>query len=518
MTTQNDNAVQQAQQQPPVDENTIIAERRAKLAAIRAQGVAFPNDFRPEHKAADLHAQYDALDNEALEANPIKVSIAGRMMLKRVMGKASFATIQDASGARADGRIQLYITNDVTGEAAHGAFKHYDLGDILGAEGLLFKTKTGELSVKVTALRLITKSLRPLPDKFHGLSDQETKYRQRYVDLIMSEETRRTFKARTAAMSSIRRFMEKNDFMEVETPMLHTIPGGAAAKPFITHHNALDMQMFMRIAPELYLKRLVVGGFERVFEVNRNFRNEGVSPRHNPEFTMMEFYAAYVDYQWLMSFTEQVIRQAAIDAHGTATLIYQGRELDLAKPFQRLTITGAIKKYAPEYTDAQLADIDFLRTVLKKFGVKTDQAPLANAGIGALQLALFEETAESQLWEPTYIIDYPIEVSPLARASDTVAGITERFELFITGREIANGFSELNDAEDQAARFQAQVAAKDAGDEEAMYYDADYIRALEYGMPPAGGCGIGIDRLMMLITDSPNIRDVILFPHLRRED
>jgi len=516
MTTQNDNAAQP--QQPPVDENAIIAERRAKLGAIREQGIAFPNDFRPEHNAAALHAQYDELDNEALEANPVKVSIAGRMMLKRVMGKASFATLQDASGLRADGRMQLYVTNDVTGEAAHAAFKHYDLGDILGAEGTLFKTKTGELSVKVTGLRLITKSLRPLPDKFHGLSDQETKYRQRYVDLIMSEETRRTFKARTAAMSSIRRFMEKNDFMEVETPMLHTIPGGAAAKPFITHHNALDMQMFLRIAPELYLKRLVVGGFNRVFEVNRNFRNEGVSPRHNPEFTMMEFYAAYVDYQWLMTFTEQVIRQAAIDAHGTATLTYQGRELDLAKPFQRLTITGAIKKYAPEYTDEQLGDIDFLRTALKKFGVKTDQAPLAKAGIGALQLALFEETAESQLWEPTYIVDYPVEVSPLARASDTVAGITERFELFITGREIANGFSELNDAEDQAARFQAQVAAKDAGDEEAMYYDADYIRALEYGMPPAGGCGIGIDRLMMLITDSPNIRDVILFPHLRRED
>lgn len=517
MTTTNDTAAQQSSQ-TPTDENTIIAERRAKLGTIRAQGVAFPNDFRPGDKAADLHTQYGNLDNDALEANPVTVCVAGRMMLKRVMGKASFATLQDASGARADGRMQLYITNDVTGEAAHGAFKHYDLGDILGAEGTLFKTKTGELSVKVSALRLITKSLRPLPDKFHGLSDQETKYRQRYVDLIMSEETRRTFKARTAAMSSIRRFMEKNDFMEVETPMLHAIPGGAAAKPFITHHNALDMQMFMRIAPELYLKRLVVGGFERVFEINRNFRNEGVSPRHNPEFTMMEFYAAYVDYQWLMTFTEQVIRQAAIDAHGTATLTYQGRELDLSQPFSRLTITGAIKKYAPEYTDAQLTDIDFLRSALKKFGVKTDQAPLATAGIGALQLALFEETAESQLWEPTYIIDYPVEVSPLARASDTVPGITERFELFITGREIANGFSELNDAEDQAARFQAQVAAKDAGDEEAMYFDADYIRALEYGMPPAGGCGIGIDRLMMLITDSPNIRDVILFPHLRRED
>jgi lysyl-tRNA synthetase class 2 len=508
MTTHNETGI------PAQDENSIIAERRAKLAAIREQGVAFPNDFRPQHKAAELHAQYGEMDNLSLEAQPVKVVIAGRMMLKRVMGKASFATIQDASGPKADGRIQLYIANDVAGEEAHAAFKHYDLGDILGAEGILFKTKVGELSIKVTSLRLLTKSLRPLPDKFHGLSDQETKYRQRYVDLIMSEETRRTFKARTAAMSSMRRFMSEHGFMEVETPMLHAIPGGAAAKPFVTHHNALDMEMFLRIAPELYLKRLVVGGFDRVFEVNRNFRNEGVSPRHNPEFTMMEFYAAYVDYRWLMDFTEAVIRQAAIDAHGTACLNYQGRELDLSKPFHRMTIVQAINKFAPRYTEAQLQDAKFLRAELKKFGVD----PVATAGLGALQLALFEETAEAQLWEPTYIIDYPVEVSPLARASDTVPGITERFELFITGREIANGFSELNDAEDQAARFQAQVAAKDAGDEEAMYYDADYIRALEYGMPPTGGCGIGIDRLMMLITDSPNIRDVILFPHLRRED
>lgn len=514
MTTQNDNATP-AQAD---DEHTIIAERRAKLGAIRAQGVAFPNDFRPLHKSAELHTQYDGCDHAMLETSPIKVCVAGRMMLKRVMGKASFATVQDASGKLADGRIQLYITNDITGSAAHAAFKHYDLGDIIGAEGQLFKTKTGELSIKVERLRLLTKSLRALPDKFHGLSDQETKYRQRYVDLIMNEATRRTFKARTAAISSIRHFMEQHDFMEVETPMLHPIPGGAAAQPFITHHNALDMRMFLRIAPELYLKRLVVGGFERVFEINRNFRNEGVSPRHNPEFTMMEFYAAYVDYQWLMNFTEQVIRQAAIDALGSATLTYQGRPLDLAQAFQRLTILEAIKKYAPEYTDAPLQDSVFVRAELKKYGVKADQAPLAHAGIGALQLALFEETAEAHLWEPTYIIDYPIEVSPLARASDTVPGITERFELFISGREIANGFSELNDAEDQATRFQAQVAAKEAGDAEAMYYDADYIRALEYGMPPTGGCGIGIDRLMMLLTDAPNIRDVILFPHLRRED
>ncbi|MEO8170198.1 MAG: lysine--tRNA ligase [Oxalobacteraceae bacterium] len=498
----------------PLDENSIISERRSKLAAIRTQGIAFPNDFRPQHKAAALRTQYGAVESEALIAEQVTVVVAGRMMFKRVMGKASFATIQDASGPKADGRIQLYISNEITGDAAHQAFKHYDLGDILGAEGTLFQTKTGELSIKVTSLRLLTKSLRPLPDKYHGLSDQETKYRQRYVDLIMNEETRRTFKARTATVSSIRRFMEKNDFMEVETPMLHTIPGGATAKPFITHHNALDMQMFLRIAPELYLKRLVVGGFDRVFEVNRNFRNEGVSPRHNPEFTMMEFYAAYVDYLWLMDFTEAVIRQAAIDAHGTALLTYQGRELDLSKPFHRLTIIGAINKYAPHYSNEQLHDADFLSKELAKFGVK----PHVISGLGALQLALFEETAEVQLWEPTYIVDYPVEVSPLARASDTQPDITERFELFIVGREIANGFSELNDAEDQAARFHAQVAAKDAGDEEAMYYDADFIRALEYGLPPTGGCGIGIDRLIMLITDSPNIRDVILFPHLRRED
>ena len=497
------------------EEHSVFTERRAKLAALRLSGNAYPNDFKPQHSCAELQEQYGSLNREQLEPMEVQVSLGGRMMLKREAGKkAAFATIQDASGLKADGRIQLYITLDKTGEAAMEAFRHYDLGDILGVSGVLFKTKTDELTVKVTELRLLAKSLRPLPDKFHGLANQELKYRQRYVDLIMSEETRRTFKARTAAMSSMRRFMEDNGFMEVETPMLHAIPGGAAAKPFITHHNALDMQMYLRIAPELYLKRLVVGGFERVFEVNRNFRNEGVSPRHNPEFTMMEFYAAYTDYQWIMNFTEQIIRKAAIDAHGTATLTYQERELDLSKPFERLTIVGAINKYAPGYTEAQLQDAAFITQELAKFGVK----PFATSGLGALQLALFEETAEAQLWNPTFIIDYPVEVSPLARASDLHAGITERFELFMTGREIANGFSELNDPEDQAARFKAQVEAKEAGDEEAMYYDADYIRALEYGMPPTGGCGIGIDRLMMLITDSPNIRDVILFPHLRRED
>ena len=487
---------------PLQDENSIMAERRAKLAALRQEGIAYPNDFHPTHKAASLHEQYDDQSNETLEPAAVHVCVAGRMMLKRVMGKASFATLMDASGPRADGRIQLFISNDTIGKEAHDAFKHYDIGDILGAEGTLFKTKTGELTI------------RPLPDKFHGLSDQEIKYRQRYVDLIMNDETRRTFKARTAAIASIRRFMGENGFMEVETPMLHPIPGGAAAKPFITYHNALDMQMFMRIAPELYLKRLLVGGFDRVFELNRNFRNEGVSPRHNPEFTMMEFYAAYADYKWLMDFTETVIRQAVIDTYGTPVITYQGRELDFSKPFHRLTILEAISKYAPQYTREQLNDAEFMKAELKKFGVEL----LPTSGIGAMQLALFEETAEAKLWEPTYIIDYPVEVSPLARASDTRPDITERFELFMVGREIANGFSELNDPEDQSARFMKQVEAKDAGDEEAMYYDSDYIRALEYGMPPAGGCGIGIDRLVMLLTDSPNIRDVILFPHMRREE
>ncbi|WGS40777.1 lysine--tRNA ligase [Burkholderia sp. JSH-S8] len=503
------------QTQPAVaaDENQIIAERREKLRALREQGVAYPNDFQPTHHAAELQARFADSDKAALEANPVEVAVAGRMMLKRVMGKASFATVQDGSG-----QIQFFVTPNDIGAETYDAFKKWDLGDIVAARGVLFRTNKGELSVQCKELRLLSKALRPLPDKFHGLADQEMRYRQRYVDLIVTPETRDTFRARTKTITSIRNFMSNADFMEVETPMLHPIPGGAAAKPFVTHHNALDMQMFLRIAPELYLKRLIVGGFERVFEINRNFRNEGVSPRHNPEFTMMEFYAAYTDYRWLMDFTEQLIRQAAIDALGTATIQYQGRELDLAKPFHRLTITQAIQKYAPQYTDGQLSDDAFLRNELTSFGVDVRQPAFLNAGIGALQLALFEETAEAQLWEPTYIIDYPVEVSPLARASDTVPGITERFELFMTGREIANGFSELNDPEDQAARFKKQVEQKDAGDEEAMFFDADYIRALEYGMPPTGGCGIGIDRLVMLLTDSPTIRDVLLFPHLRRED
>ncbi len=497
----------------PPDENQLISERRAKLAELHANGIAFPNDFVPTHRAFALHDAHDTRETASFDNETEQVSVAGRMMLKRVMGKASFASVKDGSGT-----MQLYVSTDAVGAEIYAAFKHWDLGDIIAATGTLFKTRTGELTLKATSIRLLTKSLRPLPDKFHGLADQEVKYRQRYVDLIMSDDTRRTFVARSQAIAAIRDFMTAHDFLEVETPMLHPIPGGAAARPFATHHNALDMQMFLRIAPELYLKRLIVGGFERVFEINRSFRNEGVSPRHNPEFTMLEFYAAYADYRWLMDFTEALIRDAAMRACGSATLSYQGKPLDLAKPFDRLTITGAIQRHFPDYRDEDLASADYLRTELKKKGAAIDQPPLRNAGVGALQLALFEETAESLLWEPTFIVDYPVEVSPLARASDTRQGITERFELFITGREFANGFSELNDAEDQAARFRSQVEAKEAGDEEAMYYDADYIRALEYGMPPTGGCGIGIDRLVMLLTDSPNIRDVILFPHMRKED
>ena len=494
---------------PPLDENKLIAERREKLAAIRAKGgVAFPNDFKPANRAADLAEKYGKLTNEELEPQNVQVSVGGRMMLKRVQGKGGFCNLQDATG-----RIQLHVKIDLVGEDTYDQFKHWDLGDILAAEGTLFITRAGELTVRVTTLRLLTKSLRPLPDKFHGMTDQEVKYRQRYVDLITDEAARKRFRARSEALGSIRAFMIANGFMEVETPMLHPIPGGANAKPFVTHHNALDQAMYLRIAPELYLKRLIVGGFERVFEINRSFRNEGISVRHNPEFTMMEFYAAYWNHHDLMDFTEQVLRHAAIAATGSAALTYAGKEVHLDKPFARLTVRDSLVEHCG-LTPAQTEDEDLLRARIVAAGEK---AP-AHWTLAELQFGLFEAEVEARLWQPTFIIDYPVEVSPLARASDTDPAITERFELFITGREIANGFSELNDPEDQAERFRKQVEQKDAGDEEAMFYDADYIRALEYGMPPTGGCGIGIDRLVMLLTDSPNIRDVILFPHLRRED
>ena len=497
------------------DENKLIAERREKLKSLReaqqqGKGVAFPNDFKPAHRAAALIAAHGDKEAEALEAEAAQVSVAGRMMLKRVMGKASFATIQDATG-----RIQAYITRDAVGEEIYADFKKWDLGDIIAVEGTLMKTKTGELSIKAVKIRMLTKSLRPMPDKFHGMADLEQKVRQRYVDLMTDEDARKRFVARSKAVAGIRDFMVEHGFLEVETPMLHPIPGGANAKPFITHHNALDQEMYLRIAPELYLKRLIVGGFERVFEINRNFRNEGISVRHNPEFTMMEFYAAYWNYRDLMDYTEALIRDAATKAVGTLQLTYGGKPVDLEAPFERLTIVEAIVKY----TDAgeNVGNREWLTNALKKLGMKEEKDKLSTRTLASLQVLYFEEVVEEKLWNPTFIMEHPTEISPLARANDERPEVTERFELYITGREFGNGFSELNDAEDQAARFNAQVAAKDGGDDEAMYFDHDFVRALEYGLPPTGGCGIGIDRLMMLLTDSASIRDVILFPALRRE-
>lgn len=491
-----------------LDENQIMALRREKLTQLRHTQIAYPNDFRRSAFADDLHQQYDALDKETLAEKAIFVKVAGRMMLQRVMGKASFATITDMSGS-----IQLYLNKQGVGEETLESFKHWDLGDIIGAEGELFKTNHGELSVRVSHIRLLSKSLRPMPAKHHGLSDQEQKYRRRYADLIANPDSRKVFIQRSHIIQTMRKVMVEERYLEVETPMMHPIPGGATAKPFVTHHNALDMPLYLRIAPELYLKKLVIGGLERVFEINRSFRNEGMSTRHNPEFTMMEFYEAYGDYQRMMEMTEKIIQTCAQTTCSGSLIEYNGKTVDLSTPFERLTILEAIKKYNPHYTDAQLNDVQWLKDEIKKQGGKLPPAE----GTGSLQLTLFEECAEKQLWNPTFIIDYPIEVSPLARASDSKQGLTERFELFIVGRELANGYSELNDPEDQAARFQAQVAQKDAGDDEAMHYDADYIRAMEYGLPPTGGCGIGIDRLVMLLTNAQSIRDVILFPQMRPE-
>jgi lysyl-tRNA synthetase, class II len=493
---------------PASDENQIIAERRDKLSALRTQGQAYPNDFRRDALAGDLHAQYDGSSNEELEPRNIRVAVAGRMMLKRVMGKACFATLQDMSG-----RIQLYVTMDGVGAQRLDAFKHWDLGDIVAATGTLFKTKTGELSVRCDSIRLLSKALRPLPEKFHGLTDQEQKYRQRYVDLITNPASRDVFVKRSQIVQAIREFFVERGYLEVETPMMHSIPGGAAARPFSTHHNALDMTLFLRIAPELYLKRLVVGGLEKVFEINRNFRNEGISTRHNPEFTMLEFYEAYRDYRYLMDLTEELVRTVAQRVLGTTSINYQGQAIDLGATFDRLTMAEAIHKYNPHYPLGELAKPEYLRVALAPFDVEV----FPTDGVGLLQLKLYEATTEDKLVQPTFIVAHPTDVSPLARASDTDPTVTDRFELVIMGREIANGFSELNDPEDQAARFAAQAKAKEAGDEEAMFYDADYLRALEYGLPPTAGEGIGIDRLVMLLTDSPSIRDVILFPQLKPE-
>ena len=488
------------------DENKLIAERRAKLAALRAQGPAFPNDFRRDALAGELHASFGERSGEWLDANPTHVTVGGRLMFKRVMGKASFGKIADRTG-----QIQLYLQQEALG-AAYEAFKGWDVGDLVGASGALFRTRTGELSVRVDAVRLLVKSLRPLPEKWHGLADTETRYRRRYVDLIVGEASRNVFRTRARLVRYLRDFLDALDFLEVETPMMQPIPGGASARPFRTHHNALDLDMYLRVAPELYLKRLIVGGLERVYEINRNFRNEGLSTQHNPEFTMLELYLAYAGYRDLMDWIEKATRGLAEALHGSQPLTYQGRAYDLGKPFRRLTLEQAIIEHGAGIDPLSLRDLTYLRKRCEQHGIKVERED----GPGKLQVALFEKT-ESALLDPTFVYGYPVEVSPLSRPNDADPFIADRFEFFLAGREIANGFSELNDPEEQAARFRAQAARKDQGDEEAMFYDADYVRALEYGMPPAAGLGVGIDRLVMFFTDSPSIRDVILFPHMRPE-
>lgn len=489
-----------------LDESDVFQIRKQKLTQLRTDGFNFPNQFRPEHVALDLLTQYSEIEKENLAQQHIKAVVAGRIVLRRVMGKASFFHIQDVSG-----RIQIYIRSNDLPEL-YEQFKHWDLGDIVGVKGELFKTNTGELTVVAEHVELLTKSLRPLPDKFHGLADQEVKYRKRYVDLIANEQSRNTFLIRSRVVQAFRQFMDKNQFLEVETPMMHPIPGGAVARPFVTHHNTLDMTMYLRIAPELYLKRLVVGGFDRVYEINRNFRNEGISTRHNPEFTMVEFYQAYADYHDLMNFTETMFHYLCDTVLGTRQLEYQGQQIDFNQPFTRMTVREAILAHHSEMNPEQLEDIDACRALLKRFGLAYKETD----GLGKLQMIIFEERVEHLLIQPTFVTAYPTEISPLARRSDADPEVTDRFELFIVGRELANGFSELNDAEDQAKRFQMQVEEKEAGDLEAMHFDSDYIEALEYGLPPTAGEGIGIDRLVMIFTNSPSIRDVILFPQLRQ--
>lgn len=489
-----------------LSDNEIIALRRQKLSQLREKGIAFPNDFRRDSLAEQLHQTYDAYDTQTLEDKAISCHIAGRIMTRRLMGKASFIHLQDMSG-----KIQVYVRDNDLPEGVYEAFKHWDIGDIIGVHGHLFKTKTGELSVKAERIQLLTKSLRPLPDKFHGLQDIETRYRQRYLDLIMNETSRKAFLIRGKIIERVRQYLLARDFLEVETPMMQVLPGGAAAKPFVTHHNVLERDLYLRIAPELYLKRLVVGGFERVFEINRNFRNEGLSTRHNPEFTMVEFYQAYADYHDLIALTEDLLRTLALDVMGTPLITYQGQTYDFSKPFIKMTLLESILKFNPTLKLEDLLDIEIAKKIAQTLKIEIKPS----YGLGKIQTEIFEKTVEENLHEPTFITEYPAEVSPLARANDKNPFVTDRFEFFIGGRELANGFSELNDPEDQAARFHQQVAEKEAGDQEAMHYDADYIDALEYGLPPTAGEGIGIDRLVMLFTDAPSIRDVILFPHMR---
>ncbi len=490
------------------DEGKLIAERRGKLDALREQGNAYPNDFRRNATADELQRTFHEHDDETLRGEDVRVRVVGRMMAKRVMGKASFIKLQDRSG-----QIQVRLERDRLPEGVYQSFKKWDVGDIVGAEGALFRTKTGELTVMADEVRLLTKSLRPLPEKWAGLSDQETRYRQRYVDLIMNADSAAVFRTRSSIVAYIRAFLDAQDYLEVETPMMQTTPGGAIARPFTTHHNALDMQLYLRIAPELNLKRLIVGGFERVYEINRSFRNEGVSTQHNPEFTMLELYRAYADYEDLIELVEALMHGMADAVLGQSKIDYQGEEFDLSEPFARMTVEEVILHFNPDIDKSKLRDRDYLVGVCEKLGVPVKDG----YGPGKLQIEIFEKTGEDNLRTPTFVTQYPTEVSPLSRCNDDDPFVTDRFEFFVAGREIANGFSELNDPEDQAERFRAQVANREAGDDEAMAFDHDYIRALEYGMPPTAGIGIGIDRLVMLFTDAASIRDVLLFPHMRPE-
>jgi len=492
----------------PGDENELIAERRRKLDALRVAGIAYPNDFRRNALAEELHRTYGGHDGGHLVKEDVHVKVAGRMMVKRVMGKASFIKLQDRST-----QIQVRLERDRLAEGLYQDFKKWDVGDVLGVSGTLFKTQTGELTVMADDIRLLTKCLRPLPEKYHGLSDQETRYRQRYVDLIMNEQSRAVFRMRSQIVSYIRAFLDSQDYLEVETPMMQAIPGGANARPFKTHHNALDMTLYLRIAPELFLKRLVVGGFERVYEINRNFRNEGVSTQHNPEFTMLELYRAYADFEDLIQMVEALLGGMTEAILGTTTLVYQGQTIDFAVPFGRMSVEDVVCKFNPQLDRSRIRDREYLAGIAGELGIKVEP----NYGAGKLQIEIFDKTGEAALVQPTFITSYPTEVSPLSRRNDDDPFVTDRFEFFVTGRELANGFSELNDPEDQAERFREQVRNRDAGDDEAMAFDHDYIRALEYGLPPAAGLGLGIDRLVMLLTDSPSIRDVLLFPYMRPE-
>ena len=495
-----------------ISENDLIAQRHAKLKQIEEQakekGVSpWPNTFKREHYAQDLQDQFAGMSKEDIDAGEkVYVKVAGRVMLNR----GSFIVIQDMTG-----RIQLYVARKELAPEVLESIKGLDLGDIIAVEGYMGRSGKGDLYVHIEQFELLTKSLRPLPDKFHGLNDTEVKYRKRYLDLIVNEETRKTFEIRAKVVSGIRAYLTNERFMEVETPMMHVIPGGASARPFETHHNALDMPLFLRIAPELYLKRLVVGGFERVFEINRNFRNEGVSTRHNPEFTMIEFYQAYADYKDLMELTENMLERLALDILGSTDVPYGEEVYSFKGPYKKISMFNAILEQNPEFTPENVGDREFLANYIKET-LKEQVKP--SFGLGRLQTIVFEETVETTLRQPTFITEYPAETSPLARRNDDNPHITDRFEFFIGGRELANGFSELNDPIDQAERFQAQVEEKDAGDDEAMHYDADFVEALEYGLPPTAGQGIGIDRLVMLFANAPSIRDVILFPHMRHKN